>query len=73
MEGINPAAKRYCPHCGCDRIAHSRLRGVIEQQFLRTLRLDAYRCCDCGKRFYGRSGPSRSHSSRAAWRVASRL
>ena len=32
MQGINPAAKQHCPHCGCDRIAHSRLRGMIERQ-----------------------------------------
>jgi len=66
MQGIGQAAKRHCPYCGCYRIAHSRFRGVIEGQLLRTFHLDAYRCCDCGKRFYGRSGPSRSPSSRAA-------
>jgi DNA uptake protein ComE-like DNA-binding protein len=71
MEGINSVAKRHCPHCGCASVAHSRVRAVIEGQFLRTLRLGAYRCCDCCKRFYGRTGPPRSPSSRAAGRVAS--
>jgi len=66
MQRTDPAAKRHCPYCGCDRIAHSRFRRVIEGQLLRTFHMDAYRCCDCGTRFYGRSGSSRSSSSRAA-------
>jgi hypothetical protein len=47
MEGMHAAAKRRCPYCGCHQLAHSRLGGVIEEQFLTTLRLDAYRCCVC--------------------------
>jgi len=71
MQVMHRAPKRYCPRCGCDRVAHSRHRGAIEEQVLRTIRLDAYRCCDCGKRFYGRSGSSRSDSPQAAWNVTS--
>lgn len=66
MQVIAPTTKRLCPHCGRDQIANSHFRGTIEEQVLRTLHLHAYRCCDCGKRFYGRRGAFRSPSSRAA-------
>jgi len=49
MDGMSPVAKRQCPYCRCHQIAHSCLGGVIEEQFLTTLRLDTYRCCDCRK------------------------
>jgi hypothetical protein len=46
--------------------ANSHFHGAIEEQLLRALQLRAYRCCDCGKRFYGRRASSRSPLSRAA-------
>jgi len=55
MQAISPQNRRFCPRCGRNQIARSHFRGVIEQRLLRTLHLHAYRCCDCGKRFYSRS------------------
>ena len=60
MRVIRPTPKRFCPCCGSDQILKSRFRGTIERLLLRVVRLQAYRCCDCDKRFYGHS--RRKHS-----------
>jgi hypothetical protein len=51
--GASSNRRRFCPRCGRNDIAKSH-SGVIEQQVLRMLHLRAYRCCECGRRFYGR-------------------
>jgi len=52
-----------CPECGGDDIARSRTRTVIERFAKIALRIRAYRCLDCRRRFFGwrRSGLGRPY------------
>jgi len=52
-----------CPECGGDDIARSRTRTVIERFAKVVLRIRAYRCLDCRRRFFGwrRSGLGRPY------------
>jgi len=63
---------QFCPSCGRNDIVKSHAGG-IEQQVLRMLHLRAYRCCDCGRRFYGRPQlAGLRHGHNEALRFASR-
>jgi ribosomal protein S27AE len=56
MQMIAPTRKRICPRCGSGQIMKSHMRGTIERFMHFPVRLQAYRCCDCDKRFYGHPG-----------------
>lgn len=53
MQLIRPIRKRICPHCGSGQILKSHFRGTSAQFLLRLVSLQAYRCGECDKRFYG--------------------
>ena len=42
-----------CPECGGDDVARSRTRTIIERFAKVALRIRAYRCLDCRRRFFG--------------------